>query len=72
MRDVSSAELSLRLLRAAKHLWPEKVEFGELENEVETLEILCKEKLPDEAFPEEEENQRKGFILFRPQTYHRN
>ena len=59
VRNVSSAELSLRLLRAAKHLWPEKVEFGQLENEIETLEILCKEKLPAEAFPDDKD-ERKG------------
>ena len=62
MRNVTSAELSLRLLRAAKHLWPEKVEFGQLENEIETLEILCKEKLPAEAFPDEED-ERKGLAF---------
>jgi hypothetical protein len=40
-------------------LWPEKVEFGQLENEIETLEILCKERLPAEAFPTEED-ERNG------------
>jgi len=39
---VTSAELSIRLLRAAQQLWPENEEFGSYENEKETLEVLCK------------------------------
>lgn len=42
VRNVTAAELSVRLLRAAQQLWPENEEFGTFENEKETLEVLCK------------------------------
>ena len=68
-RNLTSAELSVRLLRAAQKLWPENQEFGTFEDEKDTLEVLCKEKLPQEAFEEEAEDSEDSELMDEEHGY---
>ena len=53
-KDQTPGQLGLQLLRACQSLWPEDQRFGNRLTERDILETLCKEDLPDKAFPQPE------------------